>query len=237
MAISELDLPAGVVARQLADGTALAEGLAEHVAEVLRQAVEADGLASLLVSGGRSPIPFFEALSAFELDWSRVQVGLVDERWVAPDQDGSNEALVRRHLLRGPAAEATFLGLYQPAATLEAAARQAGRALEPLKRPVDMVVLGMGEDGHTASLFPGSPNLAQALAGTCAEPCMAMLAPVAPHPRISLTWPVLARARRRCLAIQGISKLETLRQALRADPLRMPIRAFLNDPLEIYWSP
>ncbi|ASL28966.1 6-phosphogluconolactonase [Azotobacter chroococcum] len=237
MGISELELPAGVVARQLADGTALAEGLAEHVAEVLRQAIEADGQASLLVSGGRSPIPFFEALSARELDWQRVQVGLVDERWVAPDQDGSNEALVRRHLLQGPAAAATFLGLYQPAASLEEAARLAGRALAALKRPIDAVVLGMGEDGHTASLFPGSPNLALALAGTCAEPCMAMLAPVAPHPRISLTWPLLARARLRCLAIQGPAKLETLRQALRADPLRMPIRTFLGDGLEIHWSP
>ncbi|TBW09668.1 6-phosphogluconolactonase [Azotobacter chroococcum subsp. isscasi] len=237
MAISELDLPAGVLARTLADGAALAEGLADRVAEVLRQAIEADGQASLLVSGGRSPIPFFEALSARELDWQRVQVGLVDERWVAPDQEGSNEALVRRHLLQGPAAAATFLGLYQPAASLEEAARLAGRALAALKRPIDAVVLGMGEDGHTASLFPGSPNLALALAGTCAEPCMAMLAPVAPHPRISLTWPLLARARLRCLAIQGPAKLETLRQALRADPLRMPIRAFLGDGLEIHWSP
>lgn len=237
MAISELELPVGVVARHLADGAALAEGLADRVAEVLRQAIEADGRASLLVSGGRSPIPFFEALSSRELDWKRVQVGLVDERWVAPDQDGSNETLVRRHLLQGPAAAASFLGLYQPAASLEEAARLAGRALAALKQPVDVVVLGMGEDGHTASLFPGSPNLAQALAGTCAEPCMAMLAPVAPYPRISLTWPVLARARLRCLAIQGPGKLETLRQALRADPLRMPIRAFLGDALEIYWSP
>ena len=237
MAISELDLPAGVLARTLADGTALAEGLADRVAEVLRQAIEADGQASLLGSGGRSPSPFFEALSARELDWQRVQVGLVDERWVAPDQEGSNEALVRRHLLQGPAAAATVLGLYQPAASLEEAARLAGRALAALKRPIDAVVLGMGEDGHTASLFPGSPNLALALAGTCAEPCMAMLAPVAPHPRISLTWPLLARARLRCLAIQGPAKLETLRQALRADPLRMPIRAFLGDGLEIHWSP
>ncbi len=237
MLISDLELPAGVAARTLADGAELARSLAVHVASILRQAIERDGAASLLVSGGRSPIPFFEALSEQPLDWRRVQVGLVDERWVAPDQDGSNEALVRHHLLRGLAAEASFVGLYQPAASLEAAARQAGQALSALKQPFDAVVLGMGEDGHTASLFPGSPNLAQGLAGTCAEPCMAMIAPVEPRQRITLTWPLLAGARHRCLAIQGPAKLETLREALRADPLRMPIRAFLGEPLEIYWSP
>ena len=106
MAISELDLHTGVVAHSLADAKRMAEVMADGVAKVLDYAVHTHGIASLAVSGGRSPIPFFEALSRRELDWSRVQITLADERWVPPSDEASNEALVRRYLLQGPAAQA-----------------------------------------------------------------------------------------------------------------------------------
>ncbi|MFC3609622.1 6-phosphogluconolactonase [Stutzerimonas tarimensis] len=237
MAISELELPTGVVAHSLADAERLAEALADRVAEALSFAVQTDGSASLAVSGGRSPIPFFEALSRRTLDWSRVQVCLADERWVPVDDPASNEGLVRRHLLQNEAATAQMVGLYQPADVIEEAVSLASDALASLRRPFDVVILGMGEDGHTASLFPGNPNLAEGLDSECQVRCLPMQAPVAPAQRITLTYPMLAGARVQCLAIQGTSKLETLERALQATPLQMPIRAFMHSPLEIYWCP
>ncbi|MBB3103930.1 6-phosphogluconolactonase [Azomonas macrocytogenes] len=237
MTISDLDLPKEICTHELTDATRLATQLADDVAGTLSAAIEASGVASLLVSGGRSPIAFFEALSSRPLDWSHVQIGLVDERRVPVDQADSNEALVRQYLLRNQAAAATFVGLYREAPTHEEAARLSGQSINELRRPIDVVVLGMGEDGHTASLFPGNPGLAAALDSQCLDSCVPMRAPVAPYERISLSYPVLASARRRYLAIQGSAKLETLRQALRSDPLQMPIRAFLDQPLEIYWCP
>lgn len=235
MAISELDLPVNVVAHSLGDPQQLAQTLAEDVARALARAVQTQGTASLVVSGGRSPVAFFEALSRLPLEWDRVQVSLADERWVPPEDAASNEGLLRRHLLQNEAARARLIGLYQPAETLEEAARLAAEALIDLKQPIDVLVLGMGDDGHTASLFPGSPLLADALREDCADRCLPMQAPVAPTQRITMTYPLLSSARLRCLAIQGTGKLDTLRQALETDPMQMPIRAFLQSSLEIYW--
>ncbi|MBA1274666.1 6-phosphogluconolactonase [Stutzerimonas azotifigens] len=237
MAIFELELPSGVVAHSLANAEKQAEALARTVAEALNFAIETDGCASLVVSGGRSPIRFFEALSAQSLDWSKVQVSLADERWVPPSHSDSNEGLVRRHLLQNEAGKARFVGLYQATPTLAEAVAGAEQGLAALKRPLDVLVLGMGDDGHTASLFPGNPGLGEALEQTCEVACVPMLAPAAPHQRISLTYPLLASARLQCLAIQGEAKLDTLRRALTVDPVQMPIRAFLHSPLEIYWCP
>jgi len=237
MAISELDLPTGVVAHSSASPQRQAELMADSVAKALVYAVQTHGVASLVVSGGRSPIAFFELLSTQELDWSKVQISLADERWVSPDDPASNEGLVRRHLLKNAAREARLIGLYQPADSVEQAALLADRALGQLTRPIDVLVLGMGDDGHTASLFPGNPGLAHALREDCQERCLPMQAPFAPQARLTMTYPLLACARKQCLAIQGADKLETLRAALIADPLQMPIRAFLHSPLEIYWCP
>ncbi|MGH8353923.1 MAG: 6-phosphogluconolactonase, partial [Pseudomonas sp.] len=112
MAICNLDLPVGVLAHSLADAEQHADALAQAVAEALRVAIETRGAASLVLSGGRSPLGFFERLSEQALDWSRVLVSLADERWVPPEQADSNEGLLRRHLLRGPAAQARLVGLY-----------------------------------------------------------------------------------------------------------------------------
>lgn len=237
MVISDIPFPAGVRTHTAQDATQQAQALAAAVAKALDQALEHQDNASLLVSGGRSPIAFFEALSEYPLAWTRIQVGLVDERWVAPDQPGSNEALVRTHLLRHQATLAQFVGLYTPASHLEQAADQASQNLLALKRPVDVVVLGMGEDGHTASLFPGNSALAQALAPDGSALCLPMQAPVAPHPRLTLTYPVLSAAQHLFLAVQGMAKLETLNQALQLEPCQMPIRAFLDQSLELYWCP
>lgn len=237
MAIFELDLPIGVIAHSSADPQRQTALMADCVAGALAYAVQTHGIASLVVSGGRSPILFFEELSKRELNWTKVQISLADERWIPTGEPASNERLVRRHLLQNAASEARLIGLYQPADSLAQAAALAERALEQLQRPIDVLVLGMGDDGHTASLFPGNPNLAHALRPDCPERCLPMQAPVEPQARLTMTFPLLSCARMQCLAIQGSDKLETLRAALHADPLQMPIRAFLHSPLEIYWCP
>src|SRR5690606_33156998 len=156
--IYQLDLPLDVVAHSHSDAARSAAQLAETVASALREAIDSHGRASLVVSGGRSPLAFFQCLSRQDLDWSKVVVSLADERWVDPRSTQSNEYLVTHYLLQGRAASAAFIGLYQPAGSPDVAALAADAALEELPQPIDVLVLGMGEDGHTASLFAGSPN-------------------------------------------------------------------------------
>ncbi|CRR77338.1 6-phosphogluconolactonase [Pseudomonas aeruginosa] len=150
----------------------------------------------------------------------------------------SNAGLVRRHLLRGEAAKARFIGLYQPAASLEEAAELADHHLHELPLPIDVLVLGMGDDGHTASLFPNSPGLDLAMDPRGTRRCLPMWAPSVPHQRLTLPRAVLAAAKVQLLAIQGQSKLATLNAALAVeDERRMPVRAFLRAPLTIHWYP
>lgn len=237
MVISELEFPVGVVARSHSDAQHLASALAENVAGALRAAIDSHGQATLVVSGGRSPIAFFKALAQQPLPWAKVLVSLADERWVPTSHEDSNESLVRRHLLQGPAAEARLLGLYHSAGSLDEAAELTEQALRDLP-VIDVLVLGMGTDGHTASLFPGSPNLELALDEYCPRRCLPMLAPSVPHQRLTLTLPLLRAARLPLLAIEGPGKLAVLEQALQQDNHKnMPISAFLRAPLEIYWCP
>ncbi|MFJ4064948.1 6-phosphogluconolactonase [Pseudomonas sp. NPDC089996] len=237
MAISELKLPATVQVHELADAKTLATTLAHDVAERLRAAIAAKGQACVVLSGGRSPVPFLEQLASEQLDWAKVTVSLADERWVPVEHADSNAGLLARHLLKGAAAKARFVGLYQQAENLDAAAAEADRALAELPA-IDVLVLGMGDDGHTASLFPNSPNLAEGLAPNSQRRCLPMLAPSVPHQRLSMTRSLLASAAFIALSVQGQGKLATLRAALAGNDFsEMPIRAFLHDPLDIYWCP
>ncbi|AZD31286.1 6-phosphogluconolactonase [Pseudomonas chlororaphis] len=237
MAISELKLPAGVHAHEFHSPALLAEGLALKVAGQLSQAIQVRGEATLVVSGGRSPVAFFQHLAKQHLDWSKVLVTLADERWVPVEHADSNAGLLKRYLLQGPAAKAKFLSLYSAAANLEQAAEQADRLLAELSA-IDVLILGMGDDGHTASLFPDSPNLTEALQVDGQRRCWPMLAPSVPHQRLSMSRALLASATYSVLSISGQSKLTTLSAALAGDDVAaMPIRAFLQPPLEIYWCP
>jgi 6-phosphogluconolactonase len=237
MAISELNLPQGVTALEFKSPVLLAQSLALSVAQQLRAAIEAKGAATLVVSGGRSPVAFFQHLAKEALDWSKVVVSLADERWVPVEHADSNAGLLKRYLLQGAAAKAQFLSLYSASANLEAAAEQADRRLAELP-PIDVLILGMGDDGHTASLFPGSPNLAEALDQNGVRRCWPMLAPTVPHQRLTMSRALLASATHKVLSISGQSKLTTLNAAVAGDNVAdMPIRAFLQPKLEIYWCP
>jgi 6-phosphogluconolactonase len=231
------DLPA----RRCADIETLSRELATLIAGSLTAAIGARGLASLVVSGGRSPVRLFEILRTQPLDWSRVCVALADERWVSPEDTASNERLVRDHLLKDHAASARFLGLKNGAPTPDLGAVSAWETFARVPRPFDAVILGMGDDGHTASLFPGSPNLPGALNQAAAAGCVGMWAPVAPHPRLSLNLTALLDSRRIVVLITGESKWRTYAAVCGPGPVEdMPIRAVLRQsrtPVDVMWSP
>ncbi len=231
------DLPA----RRHADIEALSRELAASIAEALAAAINARGLASLVVSGGRSPVRLFEILRTQPLDWGRVCVALADERWVDAVDAASNERLVRETLLKDHAAAARFLGLKNRAPTPDLGAVSAWETFARVPRPFDTVVLGMGDDGHTASLFPNSPNLPGALNPAAAAGCVGMWSPVAPQPRLSLNVSALLDSRRIVVLITGESKWRTLAAACAPGPVEeMPIRAVLRQtrtPVDVEWSP
>jgi 6-phosphogluconolactonase len=220
---------------------ALARALAAQIAASLAAAVAARGLASLVVSGGKSPIRLFELLREEKLDWSRVCIALADERWVDTNDPDSNEKLVRDHLLRGPAAAARFHGLKNGAPTPDMGAVSAWETFARVPRPFDAVVLGMGDDGHTASLFPGSPNLPRALNAAAVAGCVGMWAPVAPQARLSLNLSALLDSRRVVLLLSGAGKWRTFLAASAPGPIEdMPVRAVLRQartPLQVMWAP
>jgi len=214
----------------------LATQLAEAVAAALRADLASHERALLVVSGGATPVPFFQALASCELPWARIQVTLADERWVAADAADSNARLVREHLLQGPAAASTFVPLTTADRTPEQGAAAVAERLEPLAWPASAVILGMGGDGHTASLFPDSRELALAL--TTEAAAVAVRTPSQPQPRITLSADRLHQARRHFLHITGGDKRAVLAQALAGDDVReLPIRAFLACPLATYWAP
>lgn len=210
--------------------------IAAHVADALRNAIAARGQASLAVSGGKSPVPMFEALREQELDWSKVCVVLVDERVVPRDHEASNTALVARHLLQGRAAAARFVAFWDEfpaqfnAEVLDALVSEATERTRELPWPLDVAVLGMGEDAHTASLFPGAPGYARAIA---TDERLAWVLPEqapipAPHARISFTLHALLQARELLLSISGDAKLAVYRRAAQqADPA-LPVSLILN---------
>jgi len=227
--------------RRYPDLDTLSHELALQIAAILIAAIGARGLASLVVSGGRSPVRLFEKLRMQTLDWSHVCIALADERWVAPEDAGSNERLVRDVLLKDQAASARFLGLKNAAPTPDLGAVSAWETFARVPRPFDAVVLGMGDDGHTASLFPGSPNLPSALNASAAAGCVGMWSPVPPQPRLSLNLSALLDSRRVVVLINGETKWRTYTAASGAGPEEdMPVRAVLRQsrtPVEVVWSP
>lgn len=235
---------AGAIARFAARDEA-ADFAAGRVLHVLKQAISERGRASLMVSGGATPGPLFARLSMAPLAWQEVTIGLVDERWVSPDDPASNERLVRSSLLVSRAGAAGFLPMWAPAGSPVDAVVDRNAAYKPHVSPADMVLLGMGNDGHTASWFPGSKGLEVALSppdGAVIAAIDATGCPVAGSnvKRLTLTGPAVTSAGQALMLLFGDDKLDVLERARTADPLNMPVRHAidrLGDRLTIVWAP
>ncbi len=219
-------------------GEALARKLADDVTAALERRLAAHGAAGLVVSGGRTPAAFLRELGSRKLDWSNVFVTLADERCVAADDPASNLRLVREAFTGAPASLAALVAVNPTGA--DAASRWSD-ALGKMPRPFAAVILGMGDDGHFASLFPGMPSLVTALDLANTTSVVEGLAPVEPRARLSLTLPTLLDTDLLVLHVTGDSKLATLqRAACGGSALEMPVRALLEQrrvPLEIYHAP
>jgi len=218
-----------IAARKLlSDRASLAETLAEDLAGLLLARIAASGAALLAVSGGNTPKLMFDHLSHQDIPWDRVTITLVDERQVPITSDRSNARLVTQHLLVNGAAKARFVPLFDNVA---AAARLPA---------FDAVVLGMGDDGHTASFFPDGDNLAKALDLATQERIVTMRAPDAGEPRLTFTLKALLASPFIALHIEGDGKMEVLKKAEQPGPVaEMPIRAVLQatHPVTLYWAP
>jgi 6-phosphogluconolactonase len=215
--------------REFDDGEELAQGLADWTAERLGEAIAARGVALLIVSGGKSPARFFDRLSNIDLDWPRVAITLADERRVADDSPRSNARLVRERLLQNRAEAASFTPLADVRLPEDRELAAASARIANLPSPADVVVLGMGDDGHTASWFPGADGLVEAMDPGARQLVASIVAADAPEPRLTLTGRVILRARAIALEIEGAAKLATFAAALEPGPEEaMPIRAVLR---------
>lgn len=224
------------------ESAAWAAACAARLTEALETAIAESGKAVFAGSGGSTPAPIYAKMARTTLDWSKVVVTLIDERYVPESSPDSNGALLKRTLLTGPAASARFVPLYSPAVTVDRAAAEASLALRAEGARLDAVLLGMGEDGHICSMFPESPTLR-----TLLTPGLKPAVLGVPHgrdgmapslARLSINLPYLISARRVILALTGSKKREVFEREAAGDPAVQPIAALIaaRVPLEVLWT-
>ncbi len=220
----------------------LISSLSEKIAVQLNAAIKKNGHALLAVSGGNSPKPLFEALSNIDIQWHNVIVTLVDERWLDSTHIDSNELLIRRSLLTNKAKRARFVPLKSAVVSAKQAQESCNLVLQCLPDTIDVLLLGMGDDGHTASIFPCADQ--QSLM-TILDECnplraMAIQPREAPYERMSLTASYLRKSRSTYLLLKGERKLQTYHKALSgANVMEMPIRIFMNHvggEMEVFYA-
>lgn len=217
----------------------LNRSFASNISRILRAGIEENGRASLVVSGGRTPAALFSALSNANLEWDKVDITLADERWVDNSDDASNEKMLRAKLLVNKAASANFLALKTQHGNAEDAIQECTANLQNIHTPFDVVILGMGEDGHTASLFPCSAQVAEGLDLESGNSYIAVQPTTAPNQRMSLTLPALLNSKNIFLHLTGESKKQVLETVLADnDEMAMPIRAVINNAeVKLMWAP
>lgn len=217
----------------------LNSSLAQAIEDRLKHALISRGCASLVVSGGSTPRPLFKMLSELDLPWDKVTITLADERWVASDSADSNEAMLRESFLTNFAAKANFVALKNGAESAVEGLIKCQLDIANIGQPFDLVMLGMGLDGHTASLFPGVSEAALDLDN---PNCCAAISPIeAPHERMTLTAKTLLYSRNIILHIVGEQKWQVYQAASQGTDIdEMPIRVILHQsivPVDVFWSP
>lgn len=224
-----------------ATGADWADACADRLTGALADALIANGRATFAGSGGSTPSPIYRLMAGADLDWPKVAVTLIDERYVPESDDQSNARLLKQTLLTGQAASARFVPLYHPAVTVDRAAAMATVALKPEGR-LDSVLLGMGEDGHICSMFPESPTLKTLLSPGLNPAVLGVPAGregMAPSlERLSINLPYLMQAGRVVLALTGARKRTVFEQQAAGDPAVTPIAALIAHgvPLEVLWT-
>jgi 6-phosphogluconolactonase len=214
--------------------------LADKISGILQQAISQKGKASIAVSGGSTPKGFFKVLSNKDIDWDKVTITLADERWVDINSDDSNTRLVHENLLQNKAAAAKFFHLKQGEDLCDETLAALNIAANSTLLPLDVLILGMGEDGHTASLFPCSAQIKQALDINNDNALMKVEPTTAPHQRITFSFASLSQSKNTFLHLCGDNKKQVLAKALNGDDVfDMPIRKFLqadNIDTQVYWA-
>jgi 6-phosphogluconolactonase len=228
--------------RDFSDGETLARALALDVANYLRAGIDVRGDALLALSGGTTPRRFLQLLGQQSLDWSRTTVTLADERWAPPQSPRSNEHLLRENLLLGAAKAANFVPLYVTAETPDAGHATIAANVAKLHFPFDAVVLGMGLDGHCASLFADGDRIDEALQPDAQALVMPIRAPSADEPRMTLTLAALVNTRALFVQIEGEAKNRVFEHIQHCDPamVEAPIRSVLqHSPVtpSLFWCP
>ncbi|NYT44645.1 6-phosphogluconolactonase [Alcaligenaceae bacterium] len=221
---------------EFTSSTGCVAAMVRNIGNELQREVHETGNATLAVSGGRSPIPLFEALAQADLPWRQITVALVDERHVPLDHPDSNEKLVRSYLLQGKAALAKFTGLVTDPDNIAASVAHSNT----LSGNLTVVILGMGDDGHTASLFPEAPQLTEGLAPDQAKRYLHMTPGLAAHERISMTLAAMLGSKRIVLGIAGGHKRRIYEEAATQVTPALPISYVVAQkevPLDVYWHP
>ncbi len=224
------------------DAEAWAGSCAVRLADTLSAALAETGTAVFAGAGGSTPSPIYARLAHAPLDWAKIVVTLVDERYVPESSSDSNAALMKRTLLTGPAAAARFIPLYSPQVTIDRAAAVAAHALADEGGRIDAALLGMGEDGHICSMFPGNPALKSLLSPALRPTVFGVAAGRDGMPpsleRLSINVPYLTGARRVILALTGAKKREVFEREAAGDPDTHPIAALIahGAPLEVLWT-
>lgn len=217
----------------------LIEMLSKSIAIDLKKAIYKKGKATLIVSGGSTPIPLFKRLSEISLDWEKVSVGLCDERWIPSELEESNEHLVKTYLLQGHAKKATFVGMYMKDTDIKDAEISCGQRIKERLFPFDVLILGMGSDAHTASLFPDNVKLKEAMDLKNESMCIAIEPKTANYMRMSLTRQAILSAANIYLHFEGKEKLAVYTEAVSGfDIYKMPIRSVImqdNKDVEVYY--
>lgn len=225
-----------------ADCEAMADAAAAFIAGNLLQGLTMRGRAGLIVTGGRTPGGIYDRLARTAIAWPQVTITLSDERFVLPGHPDSNEGLVRDRLLRHAAATAAFIPLMCDEETIQTAAARADRSLSAFRWPADLTLLGMGDDGHIASLFPESPVLVNGLAKRAYRRCIAVPAgmPAPQQPRLSLTLKTLTSTRAILIVTTGKGKRGVFEAARNGDADNLPIAHLLRRsraPVHFFWAP